>query len=262
MTDAIDVGEVMRTGLRRAPSVGVLVPMALGAAGNVVVAQALHAVGFVGHEGRGHAAENIAIAEVTLFAGLLPIAFGHAWASRSILLAEEPATRREAPTIGLALRLYLGDVVLNLAIALGLAACVVPAFVVAVWLSVLLPAMVAEGLGPRRGVARSRELVRGRGAQVLAVLAMAYVVMLFAIVVCELPILLPLVARARVGDLRAFLATVRTFSTTDDPGILLAQFIARTVYGAIWMGVTNVLYLRLRRRERVSDQESLARVFE
>src|SRR5262245_22654230 len=78
---------------------------------------------------------------------------------------------RRAPT------LIVASIAASLGIVLGLFLLVVPGLLLAVWWSLVVPAVVLEGRGPRAALGRSRELVRGHGFKIFATMAISIAIM-------------------------------------------------------------------------------------
>jgi hypothetical protein len=73
--------------------------------------------------------------------------------------------------------LMLASVVASLGMVLGFFLLVIPGVLLAVWWSLMVPAVVLEGHGPRAALGRSRELVRGHGAKVFATMVISLAIM-------------------------------------------------------------------------------------
>lgn len=81
------------------------------------------------------------------------------------------AARRLLPLMGASLLAGIG-------LVLGFLLFVVPGLVLMVWWSVLVPAVVLEGHGPRAALRRSRELVRGHGVKVFTTMVISAVIVI------------------------------------------------------------------------------------
>jgi len=81
------------------------------------------------------------------------------------------AARRLLPLLG-------ASVLAGLGLALGFVLFLVPGLVLMVWWSLLVPAVVLEGHGPRAALRRSRELVRGHGVKVFTTMVISAVIVI------------------------------------------------------------------------------------
>lgn len=263
MRDAIDVAGTLRDGLRRAIDPLVVVSSLAATIAAALATLALHQIGLVVTAGPTHAISNFGVALATSALTLAPTSIGHAFASYAILRREDGLEASFATVWrGSAARwmaVYGGQVLTSLALGVGAAACFFPALYVAVVLSVITPVIVAESEGPVGGVSRCRALMAGRVGSVAAVVLATVLLMGLIVVLAELPLTLPAIG---VGGVREAIGVLRTIATSDAPGVLGILVVTRTIYGALWSGVSTVLYLRLRAREMASVGETMARVFE
>jgi hypothetical protein len=79
------------------------------------------------------------------------------------------AARRLLPLMGASILAGVGMVI-------GLFLLVLPGLVLLAWWSLLVPAVVLEGHGPRAALRRSRELVRGHGVKVFTTMVISVVI--------------------------------------------------------------------------------------
>jgi hypothetical protein len=126
--------------------------------------------------------------------------------------------------------LMLASIVASLGMVLGFFLLVVPGILLAVWWSLMVPAVVLEGHGPRGALRRSRELVRGHGAKV------------FATMVISIAIMAPVAA--------ILLAVIGfTFGGESETGHFVSELVVDPVIAPFAMLVWTNVYFQLRGAE-------------
>lgn len=244
----VRAGEVLASGLRRAVDPRVIGISMLTAIAGLALSHVLHL--WMPRDSPDALVRLVVVQVRTLFT-LVPNAVGSA-AALCVVIARE---HEVAPTFRLALTrfpfVYVAQLFGSFAVGFGLACFIVPAFYIGVVTSLITPVALEEGVGPLAAWGRCRELIEGRGDAVTAVVLAAWTIMGLLIIACLLPLALP----------RGFREMVRAIDDLTDPLVAVALVLARFGYGAIWAGVSGVLYVRLRERELPSEAEKIARVF-
>ena len=132
---------------------------------------------------------------------------------------------RRAPT------LMLASIVASLGIAFGFFLLVVPGLLLAVWWSLMVPAVVLEGHGPRGALRRSRDLVRGHAAKV------------FATMVISIAVMTPIAA--------ILLAVIRfTFGGESETGQFVSELVVDPLIAPFAMLIWTNVYFQLRGAEQ------------
>lgn len=125
---------------------------------------------------------------------------------------------------GVVAPLILAGLLVGIAVAIGFVLLIVPGLILLTIFSVVAPAIVLERKGVIESLGRSRELVRGNGLQVFAVILVVF--------------LLTFVLAALIGGIGAAAGT---------GGRIVAEFIASTLTAPLAALASAVLYFELRR---------------
>jgi hypothetical protein len=127
--------------------------------------------------------------------------------------------------------LMVASIVASLGIVLGIFLFVIPGLLLAAWWSLIVPAVVIEGLGPRAALRRSRELVRGNTLKVIATMLIS-----IAVIVPVAAVLSAVIAFA--------------FGEQHETGGFVGELVIDPVIAPFAVLVWSGVYFRLREAER------------
>lgn len=260
MSDAIDVPSALRASLVRSVDPVLLALSLVGAGGGMLVTLAIHAAGLTPSLSPGHGISNYGITLLTSACTLVVSSLAHA----AMVLRVASREQRTPLSFGAALaagfsRLHLvygAQVVVSFATGVGIALCFLPGLYVALLLAVATAVVAIERVGPIEAVSRCQALVSGRLGAIALVVLPIWLVIAIVLVACVA------VAGALAPSPGGLMPLLREMGALDQPVMIGAMLVSRTVYGAIWAATITVLYLRLREREMPTQGERIAEVFE